>query len=1604
MFSGKTVSVLLCIGVSAALLPCAPVSAEDAFIGKSYTLFSYNSSDGALYPWLEDTGDGEVRLSGTADLAEGTGGLPGRTYVSFEVTADEINEPFTFDIETGDEAAGADVSLDGSGVVRICGSEAGKTLPGQDIEFEFCIDAGAGTVGICVSDAFGTVCSDTVDTGAADTAVTGLTMSGGGEIFINNIDVLREDTGDGKNVIFGSGGYIRAAAKAEKGEYLYLVRSVNGIPEDIKISENVYGSERLEACLPAAGGGEYSAFVWDEKMTPADAAAKAASGEIKDITETPAGSISVSDTHENKETALSVTVPEGYDGAFVLARSESGAEKVTDSGGTAWTPEESGYYDLWLYVKDGDINIPAANTRVFVSPELKENDSFIFPCEKNYYVHNGEKVSYPNENYVPLVWDGDVFLNAEYIKRLTGIEITEDSVYYDGDRLAGINSEAGKLILADGSESALSVRNGNFSFGDIAVLLGYETVTADEAVAVTRGESLDIDAYEDILNEYIIKNDIEGVVSDWTGIDKPEGWSFYNWSASQHTGDDKTAGVARGEGVSGGDAMYIGAVQSVYAGFTIDTSDIDFDGYLYEVSFDVKYSGDAQNVYPRVLMQMFDNGQYKSMVSGSSVEGKVGEWTRVYSYITREQLDSAGGGPGSVIIALAPSVQGSAAGRIYFDNFTLREKSILSEASEANIACEAFGAWHVLGEDVSFRSENGRLDGFEAIKGCIYDIDDEKVYEHTISKRAFMKEGWLWTPSEPGYYEAEFYGIRSDGSESLIVNCYTAAEEDGYKAYNVARHGIAVTKEETKPMDERSGLLMLSDDASNEDELRLADLVGFSGIRIHYIPWGDTAARKGFEPQNGVFDWTETDKQIENIKKFGFENVVANIIATPVWAVSEDKGSGNTVVGFYRKNCYVPDDITLAGRAFGAYAERYKDEVDAIEVWNEPNYGFSAFWGDTVENFAALTNTAYNAVKEKTEGKMKVYSAGFNGGSEFFAEAMGNADYKNSFDGITYHGRYNQASDYKNVLENAGKGDVPVMNSESYDYAYYDPGVPKDFRTNDMYLAACYLNEIKNGAESIAHFEITDGNNDEKRVDSNSSYAHCTGIFRKYPYYEPHSGAVAAYNLFKGLGDEVAVTGEYDFGSGIKAVALDSDGEAQLYIWNSRDEEHAMPARLSACIGAGSDVYDLYGRSFGGTIEAKSVYCIRNADRDAISKLTSVEGTALNNDFVRPYYTCVDESGQGVDGYVPVEGVFTEGALFDKNTFAGNDGIVYNSDSPVWLSENGGMQDISAEYAVSFDDTGMYVAVNVEDAEYYAAASDGNGIIENDGIRFAIDCYGNASASERSEFFAGNVNGSPEVYKYFAAEKYGALADGCTEAGELIQDSSVSISRDGSVTEYKVFLPYAELFPFVYRSGAVDEVRFAIAVTDNDGGVKKGVLSFGEGLADGTVQVGKYNLLKPIMIDASLTVSADILTVSGRVLDGSDRLSLTVKKDGALYNIDQIDGIEDGYFEKSFKAEPGEYSVMIMTDRRSVRTLRATVSMIDADLSVSGDTMTVRGKVLDGSDRLSLIVKKDGEVYNIDQIDGIEDGYFEKSFKAGLGRYSVMITTDKRSVRTFDII
>jgi len=121
---------------------------------------------------------------------------------------------------------------------------------------------------------------------------------------------------------------------------------------------------------------------------------------------------------------------------------------------------------------------------------------------------------------------------------------------------------------------------------------------------------------------------------------------------------------------------------------------------------------------------------------------------------------------------------------------------------------------------------------------------------------------------------------------------------------------------------------------------------------VEFFPW------PYLEPEPGRYAWAHSDLRIFLARREGLK-VIARLGMVPVWA--RPWGAPATYLG--------PEAVFPFARFAAAFAARYRDQVAALVIWNEPNLYIE--WGDRPpdpEFFVAVMKAVYGAVKAVAPG------------------------------------------------------------------------------------------------------------------------------------------------------------------------------------------------------------------------------------------------------------------------------------------------------------------------------------------------------------------------------------------------------------------------------------------------------------------------------------------------------------------------------------------------------------------------------------------------------------------------------------------------------------
>ncbi len=173
----------------------------------------------------------------------------------------------------------------------------------------------------------------------------------------------------------------------------------------------------------------------------------------------------------------------------------------------------------------------------------------------------------------------------------------------------------------------------------------------------------------------------------------------------------------------------------------------------------------------------------------------------------------------------------------------------------------------------------------------------------------------------------------------------------------------------------------------------LVNDLGFNWAK-GYVNWATV------EPEPGQFRWVDPDNVVKAFTDQQL-NILLRIHGTPTWARPADSSLSHP-----------PTDLTDFANFVTELATRYRGQVAAYEIWNEPNLNYE--WGNQQPDPAAYTamlKAAYTAIKSVDPGAL-VISGGLattgNGsptayGDLDFLQAMYDAGARGYFDALGSH-------------------------------------------------------------------------------------------------------------------------------------------------------------------------------------------------------------------------------------------------------------------------------------------------------------------------------------------------------------------------------------------------------------------------------------------------------------------------------------------------------------------------------------------------------------------------------------------------------------------------
>lgn len=132
-----------------------------------------------------------------------------------------------------------------------------------------------------------------------------------------------------------------------------------------------------------------------------------------------------------------------------------------------------------------------------------------------------------------------------------------------------------------------------------------------------------------------------------------------------------------------------------------------------------------------------------------------------------------------------------------------------------------------------------------------------------------------------------------------------------------------------------------------ERTVRMAREANIGWARQEFI-WAE------IEPEPGIYNWSKYDEIVTLFEQYNIQ-VIARLDRPPAWARTGASATGSSGP---------PDDFEAYGKFVEEFAKHYRDRIDYLQIWNEPN--LAREWNDAPIDPAAYTRllkTAYQHAK-----------------------------------------------------------------------------------------------------------------------------------------------------------------------------------------------------------------------------------------------------------------------------------------------------------------------------------------------------------------------------------------------------------------------------------------------------------------------------------------------------------------------------------------------------------------------------------------------------------------------------------------------------------------
>ncbi len=937
----------------------------------------------------------------------------------------------------------------------------------------------------------------------------------------------------------------------------------------------------------------------------------------------------------------------------------------------------------------------------------------------------------------------------------------------------------------------------------------------------------------------------------------PAFWEFTTWSLPREQAPEH--GILTGDAALGERAIFVNPTAKGSAGWTSSAYALTPECETLILRVKARKSADYAGGSPWVFLTWHKaDGTFLGKAEAKTNGGTAGQWTEVTLSAPREEMPAGTTHYRINLAVLAAPTGVTPAGNLAYDDVRLTEDATKVRTIRFTLRGDATYSWWKIGDTVRFKVATGTVpEWLESLNGKVIDSLGATVAESSITRDALLKEGWSWKPAQPGFYEVIFTYLEKGEdkpktfTEPWLVKSQSNREHT--RNFQRERFTIAVAAGSPRPVAERPVQFGFHCEKPNEDAV-IANLIGFQFVRF-WFHWGGNgwewadkhSAQLLLEPERGKFQWEKYDEYISMFRRNGFA-VQAVIVNTPKWASPhpEDTKMDICVPGYA---AYAPKDMADWSNAVRAIVTRYKQDIKAWEMWNEPHLpGFSVFWREKPEKYVELLKTGYETVKSVQPDSVVFIGGMAHRYLPFYREVLrlGGGAY---YDRLGIHGQMQIPDDFYALDKKFGVKSKPWSSTECHSILIDSLGHKGKIPTeNELALRMLYDHflQLKHGVTQTAFYSmINNQNKNEMEVIPFSREERYNiqpaGLFRMFPQVEPRLSAMVMRTLLDQVNGKLIYRGEFELPNDQKAVWFDNGGKPLVCIWSASQKIAPLDPGLAKAITPTTRVVDWEGRSLAASsfpVQPLRAYWLADAKLDALKALPASDNLILSKE-ERERRMKKDHTGLASTYQTASLFATVSGPLLNEST------LRWNETPWKFVGFNGATQPpgYSARFITAATPNGLDLVVDVTGDAKHSQESKRGEYWTGDSLQFAIDTEENGMPPGIMEFAVALTKDGPVLWKNTAPSLGGDLPAKWTPGNQPVQFGSAAVEKlpDGRL-RYKAHIEWSELYPLVWKEGKT--LFLSLLANNNDGTGRIGYIEWSSGIG-GEKDPSLYGKLTP---------------------------------------------------------------------------------------------------------------------------------------------------------------